>query len=54
MKKKTEKRLTLSRETLRRLAEDDLKEVAGGSCLTCLPGTCSCPGGECCETALDA
>jgi hypothetical protein len=46
MKKKTEKRLIVSRETLRGLEEDDLKEAAGGSCLTCLPGTCGCPGWE--------
>jgi transketolase len=44
--KKTPKKLMLSRETLRQLAKDDVQEVAGGSCLTCMTGTCGCPGWE--------
>ena len=42
--KKTEKKLTLCRETVRRLTQGDLQDAAGGSCLTCLTGTCGCPG----------
>jgi hypothetical protein len=43
MKKKAPKKLTLARETVRDLTgERLLKQVMGGTCLTCLPGTCGC------------
>lgn len=42
MKKMTRKneKLALSRETLTTLTEGNLELAAGGSCLTCPPGTC--------------
>ena len=41
--KKNEKRqkLSLSRETLRRLESSELAGVAGGSMVTCIPAKCT-------------
>jgi hypothetical protein len=41
--KKHEKRqkLTLSRETLRRLESSELAGVAGGTVITCIPAKCT-------------
>jgi hypothetical protein len=44
-------KLTLSRETLRRLECSELAKVAGGSVITCIPERCTSgyavPTGEC-------
>lgn len=48
-------KLTLSRETLRRLEPRQLSEVVGGTVLTCIPALCttdfapSTKDSECCE-----
>lgn len=41
MKKRETRKLTLQRETLRDLSAQSLKDVAGGSCYTCIVGTCT-------------
>jgi hypothetical protein len=42
MKKyETRQKLTLSRETLRRLDSAQLAAVAGGSVITCIPAKCT-------------
>jgi hypothetical protein len=40
-KRETRQKLTLSRETLRRLESSQLAEVAGGSMVTCVPVRCT-------------
>ncbi len=41
MRKSGTRKLTLQRETLRDLSAQSLKDVAGGSCATCIVGTCT-------------
>ncbi len=40
-KRDTSRKLTLSRETLRRLEPSQLVEVAGGTVVTCVPTQCT-------------
>jgi hypothetical protein len=40
-KRETRQKLTLSRETLRRLESSQLAEVAAGSVVTCVPVRCT-------------
>ncbi len=54
MKKKTEKKLRLTKETVKQLTRDEMGQIQGGATFTCAcsgaPETCG-PGGSCCGGA---
>jgi hypothetical protein len=47
MKKQIEKKLRLSKETLRNLSERELLDAVGGATTTCSGTTSSCTNSEC-------
>lgn len=47
MKKKTAKKLTLPKETLRELQVPRLEEAVGGATITCICDSCGTPHSTC-------
>jgi natural product precursor len=46
MKKRIEKKISLSKETLRNLSEREMQNVAGGASIACISEVCT-EGGSC-------